>query len=186
MSSALQALAGLREDWCASAQPLPEPQPLPRLWHGILARLAGQSLLLPHDGLDSLIPCPAISPIPGTRPFVLGLAAWQGVLLPVLSGEMLCGEPTPGAAGSRGYCLVLHRGGLHFAMTLSEVKGPVALPADDFSREMPDGTLCADWCRGHFPVSGHPVPVLHVDQLLADPRLMDTAPNGDTTEESHP
>lgn len=186
MSAALQALAGLREGWCANAQPLPEPQPPPRLWHGVLVRLAEQSLLLPHDGLDSLIPCPPVSPIPGTRPFVLGLAAWQGVLLPVLSGEMLCGEPSPAAGGARGHCLVLHRGGLHFAMTLSEVKGPVALPAEDFFDELPAGTICSDWCSGHFSLSGHPVPVLHVDQLLADPRLMDTASTGDRTEESHP
>ena len=174
MTAALQALADLRETWAASLSPLPDDPPRPERWHGVLVSLGEQRLLFSQAELDAVIPCPPVSPIPGTRDFVLGIASWQGVLMPVLSGERLC-EQALGSGAGRAHALVLRRRGFHFALTVSALRGPVVLPASDYCETTVADVPCAAWCRGGFDLPDQWVPVVSVDRLLEDPRLTDTA-----------
>ena len=175
MSAALQVLACLRERWSA-VEALPDEATVRAvLWHGLLIRIAGHPMLMAQQALDSVIPRPAVTRLPGTQPQVLGIASWQGALLPVFSTEVLCGEAESGSSTGPGYCLVVRRRGFHFALTIPELGGPVALPADSRCDQSPAGGPLSSWCAGAFPLGENLVAVLDVDRMLEDPRLTDTA-----------
>lgn len=176
MTGVMHTLAELHKTWRTYAQPMPDAPVRPKLWHGVLVSMGEQWLLFPQVDLDAVIPCPPVSPIPGTRSFVLGIASWQGVLLPVLSGVQLCGYPARGATG-KGHALVVRRRGFHFALAISELRGQIVLPAGDCRATTfadPDSP-CAAWCRGSHDLPDRLVPVVDIDRLLDDPRLTATA-----------
>lgn len=145
----MQALADLRRTWAASLPPLPDYPRRPELWHGVLVNMGEQRMLFSQAELDAVIPCPPLSPIPGTRDFVLGIASWQGVLIPVLSGELLCDQSRRSSAG-KVHALVVRRRGFHFALAVSALRGPVVLPAGDYCETTAADVPCATWCRGGF------------------------------------
>lgn len=183
MVAALHALATLREAWRDSVAPVPVGAPHPAPWRGVRVRLAETWYLFPLSVLDAVIPCPAVSRIPGTRPFVLGVASWQGGLIPVLSGECLFGLtelPVP----ARGHALVVRRRGFHFALTTAEVRGPVTLAADAVTDIIPPEVPRTEWCSGSFELVGQTLAVVDVDRLLNDPRLSDTVLPRPCSEES--
>lgn len=183
MVAALHALASLREAWRDSAAPAPAAEPTAAPWRGVRVRLAETWYLFPQSVLDAVIPCPAVSRIPGTRPFVLGVASWQGGLIPVLSGECLFGlteVPVP----ARGHALVVRRRGFHFALTTSELRGPLSLAANAFTDSLPPELPRAEWCSGSFDCDGQTLAVVDVDRLLSDPRLSDTVLPRPCSEES--
>ena len=179
MSLALAALAGEQARYRRHAAPLPAIASPPARWRGVLLSLAGQAVLADYAGMDSVIPMPAVSAIPGTRAFVLGVATWQGALLPVLCGDLLCASERNG--GRREHCLVIRQPGFHFAITLSRVHGPVSLPVDDYRDSLPADCLFPGWCRGSYAVAGQPTPILDIARLLADRVFSDTALLSGTT-----
>ncbi|GAB3325042.1 chemotaxis protein CheW [Haliea atlantica] len=183
MPAALDALASLRERWRASATPVPVVAPVPTPWRGVRVRLAETWQLFPQAALDAVIPCPAVSRIPGTRPFVMGVASWQGGLIPVLSGECLFGlADAPGPA--RGYALVVRRRGFHFALTTAELRGPLTLAEEAFTESIPPTAPRAEWCSGSVEFGGQVLAVVDIDRLLSDPRLSDTVLARPCSEES--
>jgi chemosensory pili system protein ChpC len=68
----------------------------------IIVPTAGDSLLVPSTSVAEVAGVTSISPVAGAPAFVLGVANWRGIRLPVLSWEVLTGAgavvfyPLPG------------------------------------------------------------------------------------------
>ena len=70
--------------------------------------IAGVPLLIGAGELEEIIETPEMTAIPGTKDWVIGVAAYKGGLLPVFSGDVLFrGRPYTGRA--REYCIVIRR-----------------------------------------------------------------------------
>lgn len=69
---------------CRVAAPgLPVQEDDRRHWNGVFFRMRGFELVVPLDQVAEIVDLPAVSRIPGVKPWVIGLANMRGNLLPV-------------------------------------------------------------------------------------------------------
>jgi twitching motility protein PilI len=88
-SRALQAVANLEESFAANGASTPALVSAPMTWTGTSLGIAGVSLLVGAGEIDEIVETPAVTAIPGTKPWVMGVAAYMGGLLPIISGDVL-------------------------------------------------------------------------------------------------
>src|SRR5690606_26697405 len=62
---------------------LPEQLEAPGLWRGIGYRIGRRRLASGFDEVVEILPLPQVTPVPGSQPWMLGLANVRGNLLPV-------------------------------------------------------------------------------------------------------
>ncbi len=166
-ASALSEFRQLERHYARSAAPSPARDKYVMFWVGTHLSIAGVPLLVGSAELDEIIETPAVTRIPGTKPWVLGLASHKGGLLPVFSGDVLF-RRQPYSGRPREYCMVVRKHGLHFAMTLSGVYRDLKFPIEQ--RDMThlvDGHFAA-MCLGGFNYNGQFLAVLDIDKLVTD------------------
>ncbi|NMW25692.1 chemotaxis protein CheW, partial [Rhodanobacter denitrificans] len=65
----------------------------PGLWRGIGFRVGSRLLVSGIDEINELLAVPVLTPVPGTQPWLLGVANVRGNLVPVIDfGRFLFGE----------------------------------------------------------------------------------------------
>jgi len=101
---------------------------LARSWVGTSVGIAGVSLLIGAGEIEEVIETPAVTPIPGTKPWVMGVAAFKGGLLPVFSGDALF-RNQPYSGRVRDYTMVIRRPGVFFGITLSHLERDLVYPS---------------------------------------------------------
>ena len=90
---------------------LPEQMSAPGLWRGVGYRIGKQRLASGFDEVVEILPMPALTPVPGAQPRMLGVANMRGNLLPVVDLKpFLEGERTVLHEGQR-MLVVRQRGG---------------------------------------------------------------------------
>ena len=75
--------------------------------YSLLVPLAAERLLIPRSCVAEVIGFQPPSEMTGAPPWYLGLVAWNGRNLPLISFEGCCGENIP-AASSRSRIVILH------------------------------------------------------------------------------
>ncbi|THD09884.1 chemotaxis protein CheW [Rhodanobacter lindaniclasticus] len=94
----------------------------PGLWRGIGFRVGSRLLVSGIDEINELLAVPLLTPVPGTQPWLLGVANVRGNLVPVVDiGRFLFGERTQHSERSR--LLVVRQGGGSVALLVDEVLG---------------------------------------------------------------
>lgn len=139
-------------------------------WVGTALSIAGQPLLVECGALQEIVETPDVTSIPGTKPWVLGVAAFKGGLLPIFSGDVFF-RKRPYTGRVRDYCMVIERAGMHFGLTLSGVQRDLQFLPEDRSM---DHTIDPDFEHftvGGFTYEGEFMPVLDLDKLVADEDL---------------
>lgn len=144
------------------------------VWVGTHLGIAGIDVLIGEGGIEEIIETPATTPIPGTRPWVLGLAAHKGSLLPIVSGDLLF-DKNAYAGRVRDYTVVIRRPGVHFGITLSHVFGDIKLPIDQRSMDITVDEAIAQYAIGGFYLDDRPLAVLDLDRLIAESALNDAS-----------
>ncbi|GAB3283582.1 chemotaxis protein CheW [Parahaliea aestuarii] len=185
-ASALSVFRELERHYAHSAAPSPSRGKHVMYWVGTHLSIAGVSLLVGAGELDEIIETPAVTRIPGTKPWVLGLAAHKGGLLPVFSGDILF-RRQPYSGRPREYCMVVRKHGLHFAMTLSGVYRDLKFPIEqrDMTQSI-DGDF-AGMCLGGFIYKEQFLAVLDIDKLVTDSDLGSAAvTTGESNEDKNP
>ncbi|MFU8763827.1 MAG: chemotaxis protein CheW [Haliea sp.] len=182
MTAAFTALTALQARYASKGAALPPELPEPEYWHGALVGIAGVPLLVPAGDVDAVIAVPALTTIPGTRNWVLGIASYHGSLLPVYCGDSLFGQRLP-PGRRREYCLVIKRPGFHAGITLSRVEGNIKLLMAQREAECRlDGPLAA-CCDGGFSQGERFLGLLDIARLATDAALLDTAARSVATAE---
>jgi twitching motility protein PilI len=147
-------------------------------WVGTSLGIAGVPLLVGAGELEEIIETPAITLIPGTRSWVLGVAAHKGGLLPVICGDTLFRrEPYKGKP--RDYCMVIRRPGFYFGITISHVERDLHFPIEERDMEHPVDTDFARYSLGGFTHGDRFLAILDVDGLVADEELASAAATED-------
>lgn len=174
MTAAFAALMDLQTQYASTGAAVLPALPEPETWRGALVGIAGTPLLVAAGDMDAVIPVPALTLIPGTRNWVLGIASHHGELLPIYCGDSLFGQRlSPGRR--REYCLVIKRPGFHAGITLSRVEGNITLLMEQRDPEARlDGAL-ATCCDGGFWQGERFLGLLNVTLLTTDSALSDTA-----------
>ncbi|KZC16765.1 chemotaxis protein CheW [Rhodanobacter sp. FW510-R12] len=94
----------------------------PGLWRGIGFRVGSRLLVSGIDEINELLAVPVLTPVPGTQPWLLGVANVRGNLVPVIDfGRFLFGERTQYTDRTR--LLVVRQSGGSVALMVDEVFG---------------------------------------------------------------
>ena len=101
---------------------LPEQLDAPGLWRGVGYRIGKQRLASGFGEVVEILPMPAVTPVPGAQPWMLGVANIRGSLLPIVDlKQFLEGERTVLHEGQR--VLIVRQPGGDVAVTIDELFG---------------------------------------------------------------
>lgn len=139
-------------------------------WVGTSLSIAGVPLLVGEGELEEVIETPAVTAIPGTKPWVMGVAAFKGGLLPILSGDVFF-RNRPYTGRTRDYCMVVRRPGMYFGITLSAIQRDLQFPLEQRVMDHPVEADFARFALGGFRHQGEFLAVLDIDKLVADEEL---------------
>ena len=181
-SNALEAIEILRRNWVGTDLAPRAQLPEQMVWTGTALSIAGVSLLVGEGEISEIVETPAVTPIPGTKPWVMGVASHMGGLLPIISGDVFFrGKPYAGRV--RDYCMVIRRPGFHFGITLSGVERDVTFPLDQRDMDYPVDESLADFTLGGFHYGERFLAILDIDKLVGDSDLSNAAASGPVTNE---
>lgn len=91
-------------------------------WSGVTFSLGGSRLACNIDRISEILPCPQATPVPGAKPWIIGLANVRGELLTVIDlARFLTGVRSPITASSRLLAASLNRAPI--GLLIDEVYG---------------------------------------------------------------
>jgi twitching motility protein PilI len=100
----------------------PEMVEAPGHWRGVGFRLGQRRLVASFDEVVEILSLPAVTPVPGSQPWMVGVANVRGSLLPVVDLKLfLEGERTVVHEGHR--VLVVRQAGGNVAVIIDELFG---------------------------------------------------------------
>ena len=151
-------------------------------WAGTSLSIAGVPLLIGEGELEEIVETPPVTQIPGTKPWVLGVAAHKGGLLPIISGDALF-RKMPYSGRVRDYCMVIRRPGFFCGITLSDIERNLRFPIEKRDMDYAIDQDFSDFCLGGFHHGDKFLAVLDIDKLVADAEFANaSATEGVSTE----
>jgi twitching motility protein PilI len=115
-------LAEYERQSLAHAPGLPEQLDAPGLWRGVAYRIGTHRLASGFAEVVEILPVPAITPVPGALPWMLGVANVRGNLLPIIDLKLfLEGVRTVMHEGQR--MLLMRQQGGDVAVLIDELYG---------------------------------------------------------------
>jgi len=115
-------LADYEQRSLAHVAGLPEQLDAPGLWRGVAYRVGSHRLASGFDEVVEILSMPTLTSVPGSQPWMLGVANVRGTLLPVVDlKQFLEGERTVLHEGQR--VLVVRQPGGDVAITIDEMYG---------------------------------------------------------------
>lgn len=159
---------------------LPEQLDAPGLWRGVGYRIGKRRLASGFGEVVEILPMPAVTPVPGAQPWMLGVANIRGNLLPIVDlKQFLEGERTVLHEGQR--VLIVRQPGGDVAVTIDELFGQRSFVVE---QEIP-----ADALPGHglaegrythfidraFDAAGHSWGIFSLDRLARTPEFRQAA-----------
>lgn len=109
----------------------------------VIVRLGGERFALPMDAVAEVGRMPALTRVPGTPPWVAGVANWRGRILGVVDLRVLLGVlDRAGERGDSERVVVLNRSSVSVAVIAERVEG--VLDIDEEQLEPPLLTLPAE------------------------------------------
>lgn len=106
----------------------------------VVVRLGGGRFALPMDAVAEVGRTPNVTRVPGTPPWVSGVANWRGRILGILDLRVLLGVPD--ASSGEGRLVVLQSGGCVVGLVAERVDGVIEV--DEAAMEPPLLTLPAE------------------------------------------
>ncbi len=115
-------LADYEQRSLAHVAGLPEQLDAPGLWRGVAYRVGSHRLASGFGEVVEILPMPALTHVPGSLPWLLGVANIRGTLLPVVDlKQFLEGERT--VLHEKQRVLVVRQPGGDVAVTIDELYG---------------------------------------------------------------
>lgn len=181
-SSALQSLELIQRMHADDGVLAPKLEENSLSWVGTSLGIAGVPVLIGEGEIEEIIETPNVTPIPGTKPWVMGVAAFKGGLLPIFSGDVLFrGQPYTGRV--RDYCMVIRRPGVYFGITLSHVQRDLRLPIEDRIVDHPVDPDFEKYTLGGFIYRGEFLAILDIKKVVAAEEISDASATNNSSNE---
>lgn len=159
---------------------LPEQLDTPGLWRGVGYRIGRRRLASDFDEVVEIVPLPQVTQVPGSQPWMLGLANVRGTLLPVADlKQFLEAERTVLHESQR--ILVVRQEGGNVAVLIDELFGQRSfVPA----QRLEDGALKASgipagryshFIDQAFRLADHDWGIFSLDRLTRTPEFRQAA-----------
>jgi twitching motility protein PilI len=146
-------------------------------WTGVQFVLHGRELLASMGDVTEIVSLPAVTKIPGVKPWVLGMANMRGMLLPVIDLErLLYGESTRALDAQR-RLLVVEFGEVFAGLVVESVIGMRHYWVDEKAAELPSwlDNEMSPFVDYSFERSGLHIPVINMATLVANEAFMDVS-----------
>ncbi len=101
---------------------LPEQVQLATLWSGLGFRLANRQFVTPLDQISEVLHCPSMTPVPGTKSWLKGIANVRGTLYTIVDLADYFGKQ-PVEPDEQARLLIMNIAGLSTALMVNEVLG---------------------------------------------------------------
>lgn len=155
-------------------------------WAAVLLRVGKQFFLTPLEQMSEVLELPSeITRVPGTKPWLLGVANNRGTLLPIydLAALIADGQPQPDntpqntaterrrdTIRGRERVLVVRQEELPCGLLVSEAIGMRYIKHSDRVAEIPDGLGPArPYVETSYRLEGTALPVILLGRMMADP-----------------
>lgn len=141
----LVLLQKMQEHSRRTAPGLPEQVQAAPLWSGLGFRVADLQMVTPLDHVSEVLPPPPVTPVPGTKKWLKGIANVRGTLVTIIDLAQFFGKE-PVRIDDRTRLLILNVPGLSSALLVHEVVG---LRHFDEEQERQDVTVVDDPAMAH-------------------------------------
>ncbi|AFL75178.1 chemotaxis protein CheW [Thiocystis violascens] len=171
----------------ARAAGLPDETKPPDSWAAVLFLVRAQAFLTPLEQIAEVLELPReITRVPGTKPWLLGVANNRGILLPIFhlaafiegtrlrirAGESESGPDRRRETRGRERVLVVRQDELPCGLVVSEAIGMRYIKLGDRVDALPEGLGASKpYVDASFLLDGVPVPVIRLGRLMADPQF---------------
>lgn len=159
---------------------LPEQLDAPGLWRGVGYRIGQRRLASGFDEVVEILPMPQVTPVPGSQPWMLGVANIRGNLLPTVDlKQFLEGERTVLHESQR--VLIVRQPGGDVAVTIDELFGQRSFVEEQAlaGDELPNSTLTegryAHFVDRAYRLADHAWGIFSLDRLARTPEFRQAA-----------
>jgi len=159
---------------------LPEQLDAPGLWRGVGYRIGQRRLASGFDEVVEILPMPQVTPVPGSQPWMLGVANIRGNLLPTVDlKQFLEGERTVLHESQR--VLIVRQPGGDVAVTIDELFGQRSFVEEQAlaGDELPHSTLTegryAHFVDRAYRLADHAWGIFSLDRLARTPEFRQAA-----------
>ena len=141
-------------------------------WTGVVFGLAGHRMTCNIDRIGEILPCPQATPVPGAKPWILGLANVRGELLTVVDlAGYLSGTPTRQGGSIR--LLSASLGKAPIGLMVDEVFGQRHfLDSDAAPAELEDDSPLRGVVTRRHPLGSETWYELDLDRLFTSPEFL--------------
>ena len=148
-----------------------------REWSGVTFGLGDSRLACNIERIHEILPVPQSTPVPGAKPWIVGLANVRGSLLTIVDlGWFLSGERSPLTQRSRLLATSLHKAPL--GLLIDEVFGQRHfLDSDAVPAELPDKSLLQKVVKTQHGFGAEIWQELNLDQLFNMVEFLNGASN---------
>lgn len=159
----------------ARAAHLPRQEVAAAPWNGIGFRIGTLRVVAALEQVGEVVPCPGMTDVPGTKPWVVGVANIRGSILPVMDLDAyLFGNQT--AVDEHSRLLLVEHQGIATALLTAGVLGMRHFDNDEWTEEVP---ATRDWIkpylRGSFRRQGELWGVFDLHALVGTPEFIHVA-----------
>ena len=152
------------------SQAPPREQEQTNVWESILFSVGNTRYAMPLNGVTEILNYPAnVTSVPGTHPWVKGVANIRGELLPIIDLQSYLGAG-PASQKKRNRVLVVDRSGVRTGLLVGESVGIKHFSEDQRCNTSED-KLAADfglYVNGSYKQGGEVWPVFDLQALLED------------------
>lgn len=159
-----------------NAAGLPQREALPDIWAGLLFRIGDLAVLSPLAEIGEILEVPReVTPVPGTKDWVFGVANNRGTLLPMFDlRAFLFGSATSRSARNR--VLVVRRNKFPVGLLVGDVTGIRHFEEKSRGQQIPELPEALEpFVSGSYLRGRHPYPVCSMRRLMLDAKFNLTA-----------
>ncbi len=157
------------------AADLPSPSEVVEYWRGVGFILAGKRYVAIMSDVGEILTSPKLTPVPGVKHWVLGIANVRGRLIPIMDLASFLGGGVSNQRAQR--TLIIEKGDLLNGLVVDAVLGMHHFPIDSIQEpNETDATgKAAPFVTGVFERDGERWPVFSFDALSENELYIDIA-----------
>lgn len=151
------------------AQGLPQQELIQSFWEGVMFYIGENRFVAPLSAVKEILNYPAtLTQVPGTRPWMLGVANVRGTLIPVIDLQLfLIGRKT--RRGRRSRVLVFDMGDSFTSVLVGEMVGMRHFGRETAREVQTSNSNFAKYVKYEFDQDGMTWPVFSLSALADDP-----------------